>query len=220
MRQVLLATAVVALAVGPTACASKKYVNQRVTEVNDKVTTLSTSLEETQERTRKNEQRIGEVDQKADAANTRAEAAGKAASDARTAADKAGEAADALDKASRRLVYEVVLTDDNSKFKSGRALLSDDAKAEIDKLVQTLQSDPKNVFLEVEGHTDAVGSKEFNDQLGLQRAEAVKVYLYENHNVPLHKINVISFGETKPVAPNNTRAGRAQNRRVVIKVLT
>jgi outer membrane protein OmpA-like peptidoglycan-associated protein len=58
-----------------------------------------------------------------------------------------------------------------------------------------------------------------NEKLGLARAEAVKRYLYEKHQIPLHKINVISYGEEKPVAPNNTRDGRAQNRRVVIKVL-
>jgi outer membrane protein OmpA-like peptidoglycan-associated protein len=58
-----------------------------------------------------------------------------------------------------------------------------------------------------------------NERLGLARAEAVKRYLYEHHQIPLHKMNVISYGEEKPVAPNNTRVGRAQNRRVVIKVL-
>ena len=56
--------------------------------------------------------------------------------------------------------------------------------------------------------------------LGLNRAEAVKRYLHEQHQLPLHKINVISYGEDKPVAPNNTRDGRAQNRRVVIRVLS
>ena len=56
-------------------------------------------------------------------------------------------------------------------------------------------------------------------KLGMERAEAVKRYLYEQHQIPLHKMNVISYGEDKPVAPNNTRAGRAQNRRIVIKVL-
>jgi outer membrane protein OmpA-like peptidoglycan-associated protein len=55
-------------------------------------------------------------------------------------------------------------------------------------------------------------------QLGLRRAEAVKNYLYEQHNVPLHKMNTISFGESRPAAPNDTSDGRAQNRRVVIKV--
>ena len=59
-----------------------------------------------------------------------------------------------------------------------------------------------------------------NEKLGMERAEAVKRYLYEQHQVPLHKMNVISYGEEKPVAPNNKRDGRAQNRRVVVKVLS
>jgi outer membrane protein OmpA-like peptidoglycan-associated protein len=59
----------------------------------------------------------------------------------------------------------------------------------------------------------------YNTRLGLARADTVKDYFYQ-HQVPLHKINVISYGETKPVAPNDTRAGRAQNRRVVVRVLS
>ena len=82
------------------------------------------------------------------------------------------------------------------------------------------RSDPKNVYIEIEGHTDNVGSENGNFELGLMRAEAVKRYLYMQHQVPLHKINIISYGEQKPVAPNNTRDGRAQNRRVVIRVLS
>ena len=98
-------------------------------------------------------------------------------------------------------------------------MMPDEAKAEIDTLVQQLKSNPNGGFIEIEGHTDNAGSKDFNQQLGLDRAENVKRYLYEQHQVPLHKINVISYGEEKPVAPNKTKAGRAQNRRVVIKVL-
>ena len=86
-------------------------------------------------------------------------------------------------------------------------------------MVNQLKADPKGVYIEIEGHTDNVGEPSINEQLGLERAEAVKRYLYEKHQVPLHKINVISYGEEKPVAPNNTKDGRAQNRRVVIKVL-
>ena len=78
---------------------------------------------------------------------------------------------------------------------------------------------PLAVWIEIEGHTDNVGSKTYNEQLGLERAEAVKRYLYEQHQVPLHKINAISYGEDKPATDNKTRDGRAQNRRVVIKVL-
>ena len=64
------------------------------------------------------------------------------------------------------------------------------------------------------------GGPAINEKVGMERAEAVKRYLYEQHQIPLHKMNVISYGETKPVAPNKTKDGRAQNRRVVIKVLT
>jgi len=113
----------------------------------------------------------------------------------------------------------VVLTDDQARFNLGKADLAPEAQGALDKLVQQLASDPKNYYIEIEGHTDATGSDSFNEKLGLQRAEAVKRYLYEKHNVPLHKINVISFGETKPLAPNKTKDGRAQNRRVVVKVL-
>ena len=59
-----------------------------------------------------------------------------------------------------------------------------------------------------------------NEKIGMERAEAVKRYLYEQHQIPLHKMNVISYGKEKPVAPNNNRDGRAQNRRVVVKVLS
>jgi peptidoglycan-associated lipoprotein len=86
--------------------------------------------------------------------------------------------------------------------------------------VQKLKAEPNGAFLEIEGHTDSAGTPEGNYRLGMQRAEAVKRYIYEQHQVPLHRINVISYGEDKPIAPNKTRDGRAQNRRVVIKVLT
>ena len=68
--------------------------------------------------------------------------------------------------------------------------------------------------------TDSTGAATTNEMIGLERAEAVKRYLYEQHHVPLHKISVISYGETKPVDSNGTRAGRARNRRVEVKVLS
>ena len=86
-------------------------------------------------------------------------------------------------------------------------------------MVTGLKSQKSAVFVEIEGHTDNVGDLKYNETLGLNRAEAVKRYLYEQHQIPLHKMNVISYGESKPAAPNKTRDGRAQNRRVVIKVL-
>ena len=228
MRKSVLAASVLALtvAVAP-ACATKKFVRGEVGNVNTKVDTLTGTVEETQERTRRNEERIGAVDEKA-------EAAGKSAASARTAADAAAASAKevdgkvvtvnnrvtAVEAASRRLIYEVTLSEDQGNFAFNKATLPDEAKARLDKMVSDLKADPKGIYIEIEGHTDNRGTPEVNEKIGMERAEAVKRYLYEQHQVPLHKINVISYGEEKPVAPNNTRDGRAQNRRVVVKVLS
>jgi len=228
MANKLYAVSVLALAVAVApACASKKFVRTEVGNVNSKVDTLNGSLEETQERTRKNEERIGTVDLKA-------EAAGRSAQEARGAADAAAQSAQKVNgrvdevqtelnnsvAASRKLVFEVTLSEDQGQFKTGKTDLPDTAKARLDEVVGQLKNDTKNIFIEIEGHTDNVGAPEYNQKLGLERAEAVKRYLYEQHQVPLHKMNVISYGEEKPVAPNNNKDGRAQNRRVVVKVLS
>jgi peptidoglycan-associated lipoprotein len=224
-RKFLVALPIVVLAVGgSTACATKKYVRTSVGEVNQKVDSQGRAIEETQERTRKNEGRISEVDTKAAAAAQAAQAANDAAAAAHSAANAVGTEAntkfDAIDKASKRLVYEVVLSEDQGNFKFGKTVLPDEAKAKIDEMVAQLKQDPKNIFIEIEGHTDNVGDKLINQKVGQERAEAVQRYLYEQYQIPLHKMNVISYGEDKPIAPNKTRDGRAQNRRVVIKVLS
>ena len=220
MRKLVLAAPILALALGgSSACATKKMVRQNVGEVNDKVETLSKSVEENQQRTLANEGKITEVDQKAQAAGQKAQAAGQRADEAYANADKVNAKADKIDAASKRLVYEVVLSEDKGNFKFGKATLPDETQAEIDQLVAQLKANPNGAYIEIEGHTDNVGAKDINYKLGLERAESVKRYLYEHHQVPLHKINVISYGEEKPIAPNKTKAGRAQNRRVVIKVL-
>jgi peptidoglycan-associated lipoprotein len=218
-RLFAVAVPVVLLAAGSTACATKKFVRGEVGQVNEKVEGLSGQLEETQERTRQNEARIGEVDSKAENAGRSAQAAQTTATQAVERANAVGQKAEALEVASRRLVYEVVLSEDQGNFRFGKSDLPDEAKARIDEVINELKADPKGVFIEIEGHTDSVGPTPINQEIGMQRAEAVKRYLYEAHQVPLHKINVISYGEEKPIAPNNTRQGRAQNRRVVIKVL-
>jgi peptidoglycan-associated lipoprotein len=220
MKRIIGAIAISAMALGGTsACATKKMVRQRVGEVNDKVDSLSKSVEETQQRTQANEGRIGEVDQKAQAADQHAQAANQRADEAYSEADKVNSRADEMEKKANRLVYEVVLSEDQGGFKFGQAKLPADVQSKIDELVAQLKANPNGGYIEIEGHTDNVGPKDYNYKLGLDRAEAVKRYLYENQQIPLHKINVISYGEEKPIAPNKTRAGRAQNRRVVIKVL-
>jgi len=223
-RKLFMAVPVLALAIGgSTACATKKFVRTSVGEVNEKVDSQGRAIEETQERTRRNEGRISEVDQRAGAAQQAADSANSAAAAAHSRAEAVGTEAntkfDAIDRASKRLVYEVVLSEDEGNFKFGKTTLPSEAKTKIDEMVAHLKQDPKNVFLEIEGHTDNVGNKMVNERIGLARAEAVKKYLYEQYQIPLHKMNVISYGSEKPVSSNKTKEGRAQNRRVVIRVL-
>jgi peptidoglycan-associated lipoprotein len=226
-RKLIMVVPIAALvAGGTTACATKKFVRTNVGDVNAKVDSLGRSVEETQERTRANEGRISEVDQKAQAAgqaatqaNQAAQQANSAANSAATAANAAGSKAEALDRASKRMVFEVVLSEDQGNFKFGKTALPDEAKARLDEMINQLKADPKGAYFEIEGHTDDVGPTAINERIGLERAEAVKRYLYEQHQIPLHKMSVISYGEAKPVSPNKTKDGRAQNRRVVIKVL-
>ena len=225
-QRIVVACSIAALAIGTVGCATKGYVNTNIAEVNGKVDSLGRSVEETQERTRQNEGRITQVDQKADAATQSAQQANSAAREANTAANNAAATANAatarandVERSMRRLVYEVVLSEEQGQFRFGNAALPDDAKGKLTEIIQGLKEDPMGAYFEIEGHTDDVGPKELNERLGLERAEAVKRFLYEEHQIPLHKMNVISYGEDKPVAPNNTRDGRAQNRRVVIRIL-
>ena len=107
---------------------------------------------------------------------------------------------------------EVVLT-----FKFGKSDLSDEAKQTLADAVATLKANPQNVSFALEGHADWTGPEPFNEKLGLARAETVKRYLAEQHEIPADKITVVSYGERQPAASNATREGRAQNRRVVVK---
>ena len=227
VRRIVNMFAVATIVVGTTtACATKKFVRTEVGTVNTRVETLSQTLEATQEQTRQNSAQIKQVDAKADQvgiwakeAQTSATTANTAAAAANTAAAAATAKADAVEASTKRLVYEVVISEDQGNFKFGSAQLPEAVQQRIDQMVADLKANPRGNFVEIEGHTDSSGDKLVNQRIGEQRAEAVKRYLYETHQVPLHKINVISWGEDKPVSPNNTRAGRAQNRRVVIRVL-
>ena len=97
-------------------------------------------------------------------------------------------------------------------------MLSDGDQTKLKALADQLKTDNKNVFLEIQGHTDATGKPDYNMMLGQERAEAVRLFLNQQ-GVALNRMDTISYGETAPVADNKTKAGRAQNRRVQIVVL-
>ena len=224
VRRIVNMLAVGTIVVGTTtACATKKFVRTEVDAVGTRVETLSQSLEATQEETRQNGARITQVDAKADQAGIWAKEAQTSATNANTAVvaveTKLGSKIDAVEASNKRLVYEVVISEDQGQFKFGSAALPEAVQQRIDQMIAELKANPRGNFVEIEGHTDSSGDKMVNQRIGEARAEAVKRYLYEAHQVPLHKMNVISWGEDKPVSPNNTRDGRAQNRRVVIRIL-
>ena len=137
-----------------------------------------------------------------------------------------GTAGEALERANAahklaegKFLYEVVLSDDSVKFPVDRHALSPEAEARLAELVQRLKSENHNVYLEIQGYTDNTGAETYNERLGEERAEAVRRYLNQQ-GVALNRMSTISYGEGAPVAPNDTREGRAQNRRVAIVVLS
>jgi outer membrane protein OmpA-like peptidoglycan-associated protein len=137
-----------------------------------------------------------------------------------------GTAGEALDRANSahklaegKFLYEVVLSDDSVKFPVDKHALSPEAQQRLGELVTRLKSENRNVYLEIQGYTDSTGSPEYNEKLGEARAEAVRRYLSEQ-GVALNRMATISYGQDHPVAPNETREGRAQNRRVAIVVLS
>jgi outer membrane protein OmpA-like peptidoglycan-associated protein len=134
------------------------------------------------------------------------------AQDALNRADAAGKLAEG------KFLYSVVLSDDSMKFPIDGSKLSPEAQTRLSDFVQKLKADNKNVYLEIQGHTDNTGTPDLNMRLGEQRAEAVRLFMNQQ-GVPLNRMATISYGQTAPVAPNTTREGRAENRRVVVEVL-
>jgi|SRR5580658_5975651 peptidoglycan-associated lipoprotein len=172
-------------------CATEDYVNQHVAPVQAQVTDI-------QGQQQAQGTRIDQLDQTSKEALERATAAGKLAEG--------------------KFLYAMVLTDDSVKFPTDSSQLSDEAQTRLADFIAKLKADNKNVYVEIQGHTDARGSDNTNMKLGEERAEAVRLFMYRQ-GVPLNRMATISYGATAPVAPNDTREGRAQNRRVVVVVM-
>lgn len=197
---------VLAAALLATGCATKKYVGEEVATVNQRVDDVQGQVEENQTGIRGNRDAIRRQGQDIQSAS-------KTAQEALERAVAAGKLAEG------KFLYEVALTDDKVRFAFDKAELSDEAVGALDEFADQLKQDNRDVYIEIQGHTDAIGGEEYNYSLGLERAEAVRRYLNLHGGVPLHRMSVISYGETAPVADNANREGRAQNRRVVLVVL-
>lgn len=198
-----------AAAVMATGCATKKYTRAQITEseqrmteradrVDGQIRDIESQVEATQTRVKQNETQITQVSKTAQDALDRAVAAGKLAEG--------------------KLLYEKVLANDKVRFGFERTELSDQAKGELDAFAGELKRTNKNIYVEIQGHTDNSGEENFNLRLGEARAEAVRSYL-NRAGIPLHRMAVISYGESEPIGDNKTRDGRNENRRVVLVVL-
>lgn len=191
-----------AVAVTATGCATKDYVGQQVAaedaKTTEKIAGVQGQVEQAQMKLKDHDQKIAATSKTAQEALDRAIAANKLAEG--------------------KFLYETVLSDDKVKFGFNKAELSDDAKAALDTFANDLKTQNKNVYIEIQGHTDNIGGDDYNYKLGESRAEATRRYL-STKGVALHRMSVISYGETAPVTDNKTKDGRAQNRRVVLVVL-
>ena len=187
----LLVGAAMIGAVSISGCATKGFVREQVAGVDQKVNTANGRLDQ-------DDAHLANLDQTSQEALSRAKAAGKLAEG--------------------KFLYSMVLSDDSVKFPVDRASLSPEAQTRLNDFVAKLKADNRNVYVEIQGHTDASGSPDFNKRLGEDRAEAVRLFM-NKEGVALNRMATISYGEEAPVAPNSTRAGRAQNRRVVVIVL-
>lgn len=178
-----------------TGCATKEFVRENVAVVDTRLTDVETR---TTTQLQQHDTQLAELD--------------------KTARDALQRATDAGKLAEGKFLYQQVLADDGVKFELGRWVLTPEGEARLTELANRLKGENRNVYVEIQGHTDATGSEEYNMKLGEERAEAVRRFL-SKQGLALNRMATISYGEAEPIAPNDNRAGRAQNRRVALIVL-
>jgi outer membrane protein OmpA-like peptidoglycan-associated protein len=210
MRKVFSPALAVVLVLGLslTGCATKKFVDEQIS-AHGKVT--QTKIHEVQTSVEANQKEISDLAAKQAALEADVAKLSETAKDALTRAEEAGKLAKG------RFVFEVTLTENDVQFGFDKAVLTDAGKAMLDDFAAKVKG-LNHAFVEIQGHTDSIGSESYNLKLGHQRAEAAMRYLVDQ-GVPLFRMNVISYGEFKPIADNSTKEGRAQNRRVTLVVM-
>ena len=224
MNRLLIFAAVIALGLPFTfGCASKKYVRNETAPVVNKTNELD-------EMTAKNTNDIKDVDQrsqqgvqgamaKANAADQKAQSAGQAAQQAQTAADQASHSATSLTNVVANLDDYKPITEAAVHFAFNKYNLTPKAKEALDQLGSQL-GNARHYIVVVDGNTDSVGSPQYNYILSQHRADSVIQYLASKYQIPAYKIYVIGLGKDKPEADNKSAKGRAENRRVDVRLLT
>lgn len=185
------------------ACATTGSVDQKIAaaqaETNQKIESVAGQVEDLQQKQQQTDVRLDQLSQEAREALQRAQEAGVLARG--------------------QVVFEQSFTEDRVKFRPDSYELDAAAQAALTEFATRVKALDTQYFIEIQGHTDDTGSSRYNDELGQRRADSVRRYLSRAHGLPLNRMSTISYGDTLPVQPNRTRAGRAANRRVVLVVL-
>jgi OmpA-OmpF porin, OOP family len=217
---VILLAACLAATVG---CTSKNYVKNQTTPLINKTNELD-------DLTAKNTRDIKDVDARAQAgiqavnaktaeADQKAQTADQNATSAQQVADTANTRVGVLTNTVENLDNYRPVAETSVKFGFDKDNLTTEAKAALDQLAGKI-ADTKGYIIALEGDTDSVGSEEYNYGLSQRRAASVTQYLASKYNVPAHKIYVIGLGKDKPLESNKTKSGRADNRRVDVRLMT
>ena len=188
-----------------TGCATKKFVLGEVAALDQKVEGVESAVEESQKRIKEHDEKLATL--------------GSLISQQESELIKFDSKIEEVKKYARgKLILQETIRNEETKFKLDSYELSAEAKEKLDEFVKMLIAQDKGVYLEIQGHTDTTGPESWNLLLGKKRAEAVMEYLHKKYNIPLHRMEVISYGSSEPAADNETREGRVQNRRVEILV--
>ena len=192
-RGLMIAAAAAASCLFVSACATEDYVNEQVGAVKSQVDALNSKVEG-------NANQIQALNGSMQDANRHTE---------EVIAQHVG---------AQGFTHRVISSDSSVNFETAKWDLTGEDQTSLTDFARKLSSANQDVFLEIEGHGDSRGSSSYNQILGLKRAEATRHYLAAQ-GVPLHRMSVISYGETKPMGANETPEGQAMNRRVTINVV-
>jgi len=223
MKRYLLPVFVVGAMVLTVGCATKNYVKKqdapiinKVDELDDRTAQTTRGIHETDARA---QQGIQGVEAKASSADQKALAAGQQADQAQQLASNANNGVDTLTNRVVNLDNFHPVTEAAVHFGFNKADLTKKDKEQLDEIGQQI-SNVKGYIVQIEGRTDSVGNKDYNYELSQRRAAAVTQYLASRFSVPAHKIFIIGLGKDAPVEENKTSRGRAENRRVDVRLMT
>jgi outer membrane protein OmpA-like peptidoglycan-associated protein len=212
--------------VGEQASRNSQAIDDTKNQVKQVDEKAQSGINAAQEKASAADQHAATADQHAATADQHA---GDALNKANTVGQTASQAAQGADQANRGLdsLRQVVANIDDYKLKSSATvpfkfnqyILTTEALEDLDKLAEGVKSN-RRFFVAVEGYTDDVGNKQYNEALSRRRADSVAEYLVAKRDIPIYRIHMIGLGEEKPVDEGHNRAARARNRRVEVKVFS